>query len=61
MFAVIFEVQPRSQAWGYLSRLCQLLRPELDGPRFVDNERFRSLRRPGWLLSLFRYGGTRRR
>jgi heme-degrading monooxygenase HmoA len=53
MFAVIFEVRPdpaRSDA--YLAR-ATALRPELeriDG--FVDNVRYRSLTRDGWLLSL---------
>jgi len=53
MFAVIFEVQPRSQAWDTYLGYAKLLRPELERTEgFVDNERFSSLRRPGWLLSL---------
>lgn len=53
MFAVMFEVQPRpEQRDGYLGN-ARMLRPELeqvDG--FVDNVRYRSLRREGWILSL---------
>ncbi|HEY0182267.1 MAG TPA: antibiotic biosynthesis monooxygenase [Rhodopila sp.] len=53
MFAVIFEVNPRKEAWdAYLSHAAAL-RPELlaiDG--FIANERYTSLHRPGWLVSL---------
>jgi heme-degrading monooxygenase HmoA len=53
MFAVIFEVNPRPEAWDeYLSHAATL-RPELvaiDG--FIANERYSSLTRPGWLVSL---------
>lgn len=53
MFAVIFEVHPRAEQWdAYLSN-AKLLRPELeriDG--FIDNIRYRSLTREGWILSL---------
>jgi heme-degrading monooxygenase HmoA len=53
MFAVVFEVRPDpNQGDAYLGH-ARLLRPELervDG--FVDNVRYRSLTRPGWLLSL---------
>jgi heme-degrading monooxygenase HmoA len=53
MFAVLFEVHPRpDQRDAYLGN-AKLLRPELekiDG--FVDNIRYRSLTRDGWLLSL---------
>src|SRR3954449_8109989 len=53
MFAVIFEVHPKpEQKDGYLG-LGKMLKPEvekIDG--FVDNIRYRSLRREGWLLSL---------
>ena len=53
MFAVIFEVNPKPESWdAYLGHAASL-RPELvaiDG--FVANERFRSLTRPGWLVSL---------
>src|SRR5437763_1461872 len=53
MFAVIFEVNPKPEQWEAYLGYAKLLRPELeqiDG--FIDNERFSSLRREGWLLSL---------
>lgn len=53
MFAVVFEVQPRPERWDDYLGLAAGLRPALeriDG--FRDNRRFRSRRRPGWLLSL---------
>jgi heme-degrading monooxygenase HmoA len=53
MFAVIFEVLPRpGQRDAYLDD-ARLLQPELalvDG--FIDNVRYRSLTREGWILSL---------
>jgi heme-degrading monooxygenase HmoA len=53
MFAVIFEVNPKPDQWDAYLGYARLLRPELeqiDG--FIDNERFSSLRRQGWLFSL---------
>ena len=53
MFAVIFEVNPKPEQWEAYLGYAKMLRPELeqiDG--FIDNERFSSLRRPGWVLSL---------
>ena len=53
MFAVIFEVQPRPEQWETYLEAAKTLRPELervDG--FVDNVRYRSLTRDGWILSL---------
>ena len=53
MFAVLFEVHPRAEAWDAYLGYAKLLRPELeriDG--FVDNIRYRSQTRAGWLLSL---------
>jgi heme-degrading monooxygenase HmoA len=53
MFAVIFEVNPRAEAWDEYLGHAATLRPELvaiDG--FIANERYRSLGRPGWLVSL---------
>jgi heme-degrading monooxygenase HmoA len=53
MFAVIFEVQPRSEAWDEYLGHAAALRPELleiDG--FVANERFASRNRSGLLVSL---------
>jgi heme-degrading monooxygenase HmoA len=53
MFAVIFEVRPRAESSEAYLHFAGLLRPELvkiDG--FVANERYRSRRRDGWLVSL---------
>jgi len=53
MFSVLFEVQPSPQRWDDYLAHARRLRPELekiDG--FVDNVRYRSLTRPGWILSL---------
>jgi len=53
MFAVIFEVQPKPERWDEYLDLAKLLKPELeriDG--FIDNERFKSRRTEGRLLSL---------
>jgi len=53
MFSVIFEVQPRPEQWDAYLGYAKMLRPELekiDG--FVDNVRYRSLTREGWILSL---------
>ncbi len=53
MFAVIFEVQPKPPRWNDYLAVAGLLRPELekiDG--FIDNQRFSSRERTGWILSL---------
>jgi heme-degrading monooxygenase HmoA len=53
MFAVIFEVRPRPGQWDAYLGAAEALRPELeriDG--FIDNIRYRSLTRDGWILSL---------
>ena len=53
MFAVIFEVNPRPEAWNDYLGHAAALRPELlaiEG--FIANERYASLGRPGWLVSL---------
>jgi len=53
MFAVIFEVRPKRARWDDYLNYAKTLKPELekiDG--FIDNERFGSKRREGWLLSL---------
>jgi heme-degrading monooxygenase HmoA len=53
MFAVLFEVNPRGDQWDAYLELARILRPELekiDG--FVENIRYRSLTREGWILSL---------
>ena len=52
MFSVIFEVFPYEERFDEYLALARHLKPILetiDG--FVDNERFESTRRPGWLLS----------
>lgn len=53
MFSVIFEVQPKPEKWDAYLDNAKMLRPELervDG--FVDNIRYQSLTREGWILSL---------
>jgi heme-degrading monooxygenase HmoA len=53
MFSVLFEVHPKADQWDAYLGFAKLLKPELeqiDG--FVDNIRYRSLSREGWLLSL---------
>ena len=53
MFSVIFEVHPKSEQWDEYLANAKMLRPELeqvDG--FVDNIRYKSLTREGWILSL---------
>jgi heme-degrading monooxygenase HmoA len=52
MFSVMFEVHPRPGRFDDYLALAGRLKPlleRIDG--FVDNERFESLARPGWLLS----------
>src|SRR5215813_3749640 len=52
MFSVIFEVCPKKERFNDYLELAKHLKPiieKIDG--FVDNERFESSRRPGWLLS----------
>ena len=53
MFSVIFEVYPKPEQWDAYLDNAKMLRPELervDG--FVDNIRYKSLTREGWILSL---------
>jgi heme-degrading monooxygenase HmoA len=53
MFSVIFEVHPKPSQWDTYLGNAKMLRPELeqvDG--FVDNVRYKSLTRDGWILSL---------
>jgi heme-degrading monooxygenase HmoA len=53
MFSVIFEVHPKSDQWDAYLGNAKMLRPELeqvDG--FIDNVRYKSLTREGWILSL---------
>ena len=52
MFSVIFEVHPKQEKFGLYLELAKTLRPILEGiDGFIDNERFESTDRPGWLLS----------
>jgi heme-degrading monooxygenase HmoA len=53
MFAVIFEVQPDKERFDEYLAIAKSLKPEIekiDG--FIDNERFASTRREGYILSL---------
>src|ERR1700744_3314236 len=53
MFSVIFEVHPKSDQWETYLGLAKMLRPELEQIEgFVDNIRYGSLTREGWILSL---------
>ena len=53
MFSVIFEVHPKPEQWDAYLGLGKMLKPELEQIEgFVDNIRYRSLTRAGWLLSL---------
>jgi heme-degrading monooxygenase HmoA len=52
MFSVIFEVKPKSARRDEYLSLAKELKPILEGiDGFIDNERFESNRRPGWVLS----------
>jgi heme-degrading monooxygenase HmoA len=52
MFSVIFEVHPRQERFKLYLDLAKGLKPILEGiDGFIDNERFESTRRPGWILS----------
>ena len=53
MFSVMFEVHPKPEQWDAYLDYAKMLRPELeqiDG--FVDNLRYASIGRDGWILSL---------
>jgi heme-degrading monooxygenase HmoA len=53
MFSVIFEVHPKAEQWDNYFGNAKMLRPELEKVEgFVDNIRYRSLTRQGWLLSV---------
>lgn len=53
MFAVLFEVHPYTEQWDAYLGYAKMLRPDLEAiDGFVDNIRYRSLTRPGWILSL---------
>jgi len=53
MFEVIFEVCPRTENWELYLSTAKELRPLLESQRgFIENIRYKSLTRPGWVLSL---------
>lgn len=53
MFVVMFEVQPKAERWDDYLALAGQLRPELEKiAGFIDNERYRSERTEGRVLSL---------
>ena len=53
MFSVIFEVHPRTEQWDNYLANAKMLRPELENvDGFLDNIRYRSLTREGWILSV---------
>lgn len=53
MFAVVFEVHPATGKKDEYLGLAKHLKPILEGiDGFIDNERFESQRREGWVLSL---------
>jgi heme-degrading monooxygenase HmoA len=53
MFAVIFVVRPRAERWDDYLSLAKQLRPKLEAiDGFIDNERFKSTRDGGRVLSL---------
>jgi heme-degrading monooxygenase HmoA len=53
MFSVLFEVNPKGDQWNAYLGYARMLRPELEQIEgFVDNVRYRSLTRDGWILSL---------
>ena len=52
MFSVIFEVHPEKEKFELYLDLAKGLKPILeDVDGFIDNERFESTHRPGWILS----------
>jgi heme-degrading monooxygenase HmoA len=53
VFSVIFEVLPNKANWDDYLGNAKMLRPELERIHgFVDNIRYKSLTRDGWILSL---------
>jgi heme-degrading monooxygenase HmoA len=53
MFSVLFEVYPKGDQWDHYLANAKMLRPELEKVEgFVDNIRYKSLTREGWILSL---------
>jgi heme-degrading monooxygenase HmoA len=53
MFSVIFEVNPHKSEFDNYLGTAKMLRPDLESVEgFVDNIRYKSLQREGWILSL---------
>ncbi|ARP82956.1 antibiotic biosynthesis monooxygenase [Bordetella genomosp. 8] len=53
MFSVLFEVNPKPDRWDEYLASAKMLRPELEAvDGFIDNVRYKSLTRDGWILSL---------
>jgi len=53
VFSVIFEVRPKPDQWDAYFGIAGMLRAELEQVEgFLDNVRYRSLTREGWILSL---------
>jgi heme-degrading monooxygenase HmoA len=53
MFCVLFEVHPRPDQWDAYLGYAKQLRPRLERMGgFIDNTRYRSLAREGWILSV---------
>src|SRR5499427_10566810 len=53
MFSVIFEAFPNKENWDDYLDNAEMLRPALEQIEgFVDNIRYKSLIREGWILSL---------
>jgi heme-degrading monooxygenase HmoA len=53
MFSVLFEVNPKPDKWDAYLGYAKMLKPELEQIEgFIDNVRYRSLTREGWILSL---------
>src|SRR3982751_5699125 len=53
MSSVIFEVLPNKESWDVYLDNAKMLRHELEQEEgFVDNVRYKSLTREGWILSL---------
>ena len=53
MFCGMLEVHPRSEQLNTYFSMAKMLKPELDKIEgFIENARYNSLTRPGWILSL---------
>ena len=53
MFSAMLEVNPKPEQFDAYLGMAKMLRPELEKIEgFIDNNRYASLTREGWLLSL---------